>query len=349
MRKKILAAFDDPGGGLAVSTVLDELLKRENLDAEIFAGELSERFVRKERCMLLHSTIDTGFAREQFEKFKPDVLLTGTSGGNAEQMLRNVAFEKQLPSIVILDFWKDYGRRWLYASYPVEEMKDIVCVMDENTKREMQNEKFPEANLIVTGHPYLDRIFNHTKLKDTGVIKSDNHFLFLSQPFETIGVSDYEIHPAEVLVNALKKVGELKNEVVSLTVKLHPSEDLSEELADLVSMNKSDKFDIKFANDLKSVHELFELSDTVIGYNSVAMFEARAYGKRSISLNIAKMNDSLFKAMTAAGIEFADVNENDIVKKIISTSEPKIEKNLFSGGVNNCVGVILNELNLQKI
>ncbi|MBK6537757.1 MAG: hypothetical protein IPG09_08265 [Ignavibacteria bacterium] len=44
MRKKVLLAFDDPGGGLAVISVIEELIKIKELDLKIYSGRLSEKF-----------------------------------------------------------------------------------------------------------------------------------------------------------------------------------------------------------------------------------------------------------------------------------------------------------------
>ena len=49
MQKKVLMAFDDPGGGLAVSSLI-ESLQKEKIDIEIYTGKLSEKFLQKENC-----------------------------------------------------------------------------------------------------------------------------------------------------------------------------------------------------------------------------------------------------------------------------------------------------------
>lgn len=357
MQKKILLAFDDPGGGLAVSSLIDKL-KEQDLILKIFSGKLSRKFLKERKIKFdeTDSYISKEMAKEMIDEFNPDVLVTGTGGGNAEQELRNIAFERNISSIVVLDFWKDYPRRWFYATYNTDEMKDKVCVMDELTKREMIEENFPEKNLIVTGHPYLDFIFNYDRndlsddLKDSYDKKDKsniklNNFLYLSQPFNVIGIKDYNIHPLKILMEALKK---LDREKITLTIKLHPNEKKSDELINLVSLS-SDKLEIIFADEDSSLKKLMSECSTVIGYNTIAMFEARAFNKRTISLNVVRVKNSLTEVMNKAGIEIIQANENDILeclKKNKKESNVRLE-NIFQGGIENCVKVIFDEIHLN--
>ncbi len=122
-----MLAFDDPGGGLAVSSLIDKL-KEQDLILKIFSGKLSQKFLRERNIEFekTESFINKETAKGMIDEFMPDVLITGTSGGNAEQEMRNIAFERNISSIVVLDFWKDYSRRWFYATYNSDEMSDKV-------------------------------------------------------------------------------------------------------------------------------------------------------------------------------------------------------------------------------
>ncbi len=369
MQKKLLLAFDDPGGGLAVSSLISRLSTEGNIKLEIYSGKLSERFLEKDKINFnkLESHISMEEAEKIMDETSPDMIITGTGGGNAEQHIRNAANERNIKSVVILDFWKDYSRRWLYASYSIEEMKDIICVMDELTKEEMAEEKFPSQKIIVTGHPYLDKLFNHSCLPDetdeideidekpASVFKhfdTANNFLFLSQPLHIIGIKDYKVHPLKIVAEALKKVSEEKDAVLSLTIRLHPSEEKSTEIINLINSHNSHntvKLEIKFADRDKSLEELLIESGVVIGYNTIAMFEAVSMNKRTISLNIVPVRNSLSLAMRNAGIEIVNADENEIHRLIMNGNPNEINAShyTFQGGIENSVRVILNELNLN--
>ena len=352
MQIKVLIAFVDPGGGLAVSSLIDRLSEEKNLSMEIYSGKLSEKFLKETKIIYnkLLPEITQKEAMTIIDKVKPSVIVTGTSGGNAEQMLRNVAYERKIPSVVILDFWKDYSRRWLYASYPFEEMKDKICVMDEMTKKEMMSENFSEGNLIITGHPYLDKIFNfnNDKTYDNSKIPENiitHNYLFLSQPLQIIGIENYEVHPVKILTDALTRLSEIRKNKITLTIKLHPSEEMTNELFKLSNIHNRDTFEIIFADKTKSLPELINKSKAVIGYNTIAMFEARAAGKRTISLNFASVKDSLMKAMDEAGIEIISGATEEIFNCLNKETKSAVNNEIFKGGIENCMKVILEQLN----
>ncbi len=347
MQMRALLAFDDPGGGLVVSSLLKRLEKIKNINLEIYSGKFSERFLNQNGITFnsLNSNISIAEANIIMDNTLPDILITATSGGNAEQELRNVAFERNIKSVVILDFWKDYSRRWLYSSYPIWEMKEKVCVMDQLTKMEMIQEKFPEQNLFVTGHPYLENIFKKKQSLQNKDNSERNNFLFLSQPLEIIGIKDYKVHPVEILIKAIKKFGICTGKKSTLIIKLHPSEKLSEDLNNIVNSG-TQNLQIGLADELESLNNLIRDADIVIGYNTIAMFEARSLSKRTISLNVVPIKNSLTVAMESSGIEIVNLSENEIyecLKKEQSTRF-KNKVNVFEGAIENCLRVSLNEL-----
>jgi len=349
MRRKILLAFDDPGGGLAVSTLIDKLIERNYIDLEVYAGLLSEKFLAEKTIEFkkINSLISIEEAEEIINNVSPDILITGTSGGNAEQQLRNVAFNRNIKSVVIMDFWKDYGRRWLYASYQLETLKEKICVIDEMMKTEMIEEGFPKDNLIITGHPYLDKIFNYKINLENEDTSGKNNFLFLSQPLHTIGIKNYKIHPFKIFLDAIKELSEIREENILLTVKLHPLESLLSELRSLINEYNGEKLEVKFANEKTQLTELILKSKVVIGYNTIAMFEAKALNKRTISLNVVPVKKSLTKAMERAGIEIIDATKESIFDCLQKKSNSRLSSEVFKGGIENCVKIIFNELNLN--
>jgi len=348
MQKKILMAFDDPGGGLAVSSLI-ERLQHEEIDLEIYTGKLSEKFLEKEKTV--YNKIDSMITREDaaviIDIVQPDLLITGTGGGNAEQELRNAACKKNIKSIVILDFWKDYSRRWLYATYSLAEMKDKICVMDEFTKEEMTGENFPEENIIVTGHPYLDKLFNHSKNNSGQSNFRKNHILFLSQPLHIIGLKDYKIHPLKTFLESLKRLSSENNSEYTLKIKLHPSEEMSAEMEKLIKIYDSEYLRIKFADKSLSPDVLILESEIIAGYNTIAMFESRSMNRRTISLKVALMKNSLLIAMETAGIEIINAEEESIIECLKKSKSESYREGFFKGGIDNCVKLILSELNLN--
>ena len=81
---------------------------------------------------------------------------------------------------------------------------------------------------------------------------------------------------------------------------------------------------------------------TVIGYNSIALFEAASKGKRVFSLDIVPMNDSLKNAMAVAGIEI--VSPKKIAERL---SDKKANRKsgyqgLYSGATEKSINRIFS-------
>ncbi len=115
----------------------------------------------------------------------------------------------------------------------------------------------------------------------------------------------------------------------------------------IVGGYKDKNLKVEFSQKDRSLRDLLEESDAAIGYNSIALFEARAFNKRAISLKAGPMRKSLINAMNAAGIDMAEMNIESIsgcLNKDRETSVPK--DNLSKGGIENCVRVIKKELSL---
>ncbi|MEO8665770.1 MAG: hypothetical protein ABI462_09760 [Ignavibacteria bacterium] len=353
MRKKVLFVFDDPGGGLAVITLIERLSKEKDLELKVYAGKLNTEILKQKKIDFINieSMIKEGIAGKIFNDFNPDILISGTSGGNAEQELRNKAQEKSVKSVVILDFWKDYSRRWMYAAYEIEKLNDKVCVMDEETKKEMTEEKFNPARLIVTGNPYLDKLFNYDydecDVNDDNENMTENNFLFLSQPLNIIGIKDYKIHPLEILLQSLSEFSKKQNHKINLNIRLHPLEKDSDEMNKLISNYDRDNLSVQISANDESLKDQIRRSEAVIGFNTIAMFESRAMGRRTISLNVVPVKNSLINAMLSAGIEIVSLEKDELLNCLSKKYTDKKKRNIFAGGIENCARVVLNELNLN--
>ncbi len=338
MLLKILVAYDDPGGGLAVSSVVRRIAETRDADLSVYSGKPSLKFLKDTGFNINELKSDLTFeeASAIIEREVPDILLTATGGGSAEQQLRNVAHKRNISSFVVLDFWKHYARRWIYADYDIANMKDVVFVMDENAKIEMLSEGFPENQIVVTGHPYLEQLFS----EDNYVANSRagwNSCLFLSQPSDTIGLKDYKKHPVSDLIKELKKHSKSVGKELLLYVKLHPLETLSEELLKIVVDSDEIGVRVFLMGAEYHLNDLLKNCRTVIGYNSVALFEAASRGKRVFSLDIVPMNDSLKNAMTGAGIEI--VRPRKIAERLADKKANRKSgyQGLYSGATENCI------------
>jgi hypothetical protein len=341
----MLAAFDDPGGGLCAATVVNEIVRRDIADVVVYSGRLSKGFVSREisESYALASDLNYEDATKILEKESPDILFTSTGGGSAEQQLRNAARAMHIKSFVTLDFWKHYGRRWLYADHGIGEIKDLIFVMDKSTKEEMISEGFPEHQIVVTGHPYLDSIFNpDEEIKDR---KGNScKYLFLSQPSDTIGLGGYDVHPVAKVIAALNQTARNVRSAIELYVKLHPMEKNNDELMEIVSRESGPDVSVVLKSSEDDLNKLFEDCSTVMGYNSIALFEAAAKRKKVISLDVVPMNASLREAMSNAGIRFIQ-SDSEALAIAFSDDSTNIApvRDFHKGAIDKCISNIFSE------
>ncbi len=349
MRKKILAAFDDPGGGLAVMAVLKKIANEDKADVTVYAGDPGRKFVMNlfDDVKKLRSDLTRDEALNILDTERPDILLTATGGGKGEQELRNVADMKNLSSFVVLDFWKHYKRRWLYADYEIEQMKDFVFVPDENVRDEMIREGFPGDKIVASGQPYLDEIFNCDQNKLRNSPNSDS-YLFLSQPSETIGLKGYSVHPVEAVLRVLNELQKNKNSKVTLYLKLHPLEKITDELSEIINSVNDTGVEVIFKDSDDDIKELINDCMTVIGYNSIALFEAAARGRRVLSLDIVPMENSLRAAMKSAGIEIIMQDNLPEALSTASLARHSIAPGFHKGSIDNIIRRIFPDSQIQQ-
>ena len=351
MRKpKLLAAFDDPGGALAVMPVLKETVERGTADVTVYAGVHSMYLLddlKPVEKFMIKSDLGYEEACAILDLHDPDFLLTATGGGSGEQQLRNAARSKALRSYVIIDFWKHYSRRWLYANHPVESISDTILVMDESTKTDMMNEGFPVERIKVTGHPYLDKIFSSpARKKSTG---GDSEFLFLSQPSGTIELKNEDVHPVTIVAEAVERFLTQNNKRGKLIVKMHPLETESKELTDALRNIPKRNLKIETSADGQTVESVLAGSPTVIGYNSIALFEARASECKAISLDVVPMSEAMRKAMASAGIIFSKASNDDLLDALNAEVPPFDELAAqHKGATERCLDQIFSSLHQYK-
>ena len=247
------------------------------------------------------------------------------------------------------DFWANYALRWKGATYAVPQSPDRVCVMDELSKKEMIAEGFREESLTVTGQPYLEYLFK-AGAKEIYANSSTHSMrvLFLSQPFDIIQPKLGDKHPVEILEDVLNGHHQETREPVSLMIKLHPKEAMDARLAEIVSDLARKGLDVHLSDRFTSVAELIEDYDVVVGFTTIALFEARARGKRVLSLDLCECLPSLQNAMRQAGIAVVPCDSVELGRTIAHDCGVKeLPVPLYSGATEKIVKEI--QTMLEKV
>ncbi|MFY9987836.1 MAG: hypothetical protein WAK31_23965, partial [Chthoniobacterales bacterium] len=158
--RTIVAVAHDIGGAQAVYPVIPKLRRRRNLRVNVIAGGFAQKVFARFHAENIASDWSESTIDEYLEKNRPDLILSGTSWkSQLEQRFRNRARSRNIPSVVVIDFWSDHPRRWHHAAYRFEDGQDRVCVPDPETAEAMVNFGYSKELLYVTGHPHLERCF----------------------------------------------------------------------------------------------------------------------------------------------------------------------------------------------
>ena len=339
MKIRILAAINDPGGTLALLPLLRRLNQDEKYQLDIVAAGPGRDILSSGGLGFQResSNIDSGKAQDLFVGKKSQLLLTATSWqSNLEQQLRNQAANKGVASVVVLDFWNNYRLRFAGASYDLESIPDIICVPDANAAREMIADGFPANSIQISGQPFLEEIFAAGPQDING--ENRQNVLFLSQPSVVDGKTLSRFDDLQLVARALGRQMTGKRPV--LEIKLHPKEEVSSGLQEMVAELDNDSCHVRLLPLQTMLADSLLNTESVIGYYTMALFQARAMGKRTISVRGYELNHSLEQAMKKAGIINAALDESAISAALgLENSSPDI-KWFHQGAVENIMALI---------
>ena len=326
--------------------VLAELRKNSSYAISILAGEFGRPVLEEEGFDFqpIETNISLERAGEIFEQKRPDLLFSATSWkSNVEQQFRNAAYEQHIKSVVVFDYWSNPALRWKGAVYPLPEMRDIVCVMDEVYRDVMREQGFPKGALVVTGQPHLERLCSqriaHNSLKGL-----PRKFLFLSQPLDIIQPLT-KGHPLGVVIQSVSQYAQKLQDTCLLTIKLHPKDD-EQEIEKIIQEGKVDKnLKVNISPRLSSMSETVKAYEVVLGYRSMGLFEVKALGCPTLALDLVVIEEPLRLALKNFGIPIVAPKDIQNLEKVFSSwKDLDSFKNQHQGAIQKIVTVIKNQL-----
>tara|TARA_Y100001954_G_scaffold237898_1_gene303227 strand:- start:32302 stop:33246 length:945 start_codon:yes stop_codon:yes gene_type:complete len=268
---------------------------------EVHAGEWAANMLREKgiASVPMHKDLSPSEAESILSTVAPKVLLTGTSwGGNAEQVLRNAARRRGIPSVVVLDFWSNYSLRFRFADVSLQDMPDIICIMDEGARQEMIEEGFRPELLEISGQPHLEALTLDSARAQTS---QTDRFMFLSQPDLTNGKS---VHGRPLLSSLFEEIGRVaasRERRLQLLFKPHPKE-APPELPALRALCQSELVDVVLVAGSLPLVDVLEGVEVVAGGTTMGLFEARARGIGASAIVSSAVPASLQAALDDAGI-----------------------------------------------
>ena len=325
--RTIVAVAHDIGGAQAIYPVIAKLRRRPNLRVRVIAGGFAQKVFARFRA----ENATTDWSESEIDKYldrnQPDLLLSSTSWkSKLEQGFRNSARVRNIPSVVVIDFWSNYRLRWHDATYRFEDSQDRVCIMDQQTAAVMSSEGYPAALLHVTGQPHLERRFQSGFQRQPLERKRETHVLFLTISLVALGLKDDPVAPIQIVCQALHQWSITTKKNVLLTIRPHPHEKPEPDFLARVRAVAPSGVTIRIADRTQPILGQLKESDLVLGYITMGLFEARSLGKQAIAIQLADHPPELLSAMEDAGIDLVSFNPDRITALLGRSSRKRLDQ-----------------------
>jgi len=349
--KKIMIYSRDPGAANCVIPVFQCLSKFSKYKIELIGKDFAlkkylDSGLEAKNLSEIITNINYLSVKEFLKNKQYDLIFSGVGSDDlTDRLLWRAAKELSIPTIVILDQWLNYSKRFYFgaSNEKIDKSKmvvpNIICVMDDLAKKEMIKEGFDSKILRVTGQPYFELVLKRqtliTKqdkqniLNHLGIKNGSYKIFFVSEPIvefnkdsNYLGYDQFSI--LETLLNSLSLI--LKNDSklkVDLVIKFHPRNN-----PDIFS-----NFIIKYQNiprlkiildKISSPDLVLAIADLLVGMSSALLLEAAILGKPFFSLQVGLKCENPFM-----------LSRIGMAKTILTQDELVLSLNNFFGGKIN--------------
>jgi hypothetical protein len=274
---KVLAAAGDAGGARALLPVIHRLAESVDVECRAYGPAAEIWRTAGLRVASIEPVNVDGYDR----------VLLGTSARPAGWELEYVseAARSRVRAVSIVDSWGLHRERFTTPAGDLV-LPEAIAVWDEDMRRTLVAQGFPEHRLVVTGQPVLDELALPISadqrseirrvVRDRLGIGDKLTVLFVSQPISMLGLaSEHGFDERSVLrdlVDDLAAISALRKANVALLVKPHPRElprgyrvpPTSSPELDIIVIERSDI----------APREIVLCSDLVVGMNSILLLEA---------------------------------------------------------------------------
>jgi hypothetical protein len=304
--RTIVAVAHDIGGAQAVYPVIPALRKRANLRVDAIAGGFAQKVFARIKAENTARDWSNTEIDDYLDRTRPDLVLSGTSWKSClEQGFRNRARLRNIPSVVVIDFWSDHPRRWHDSDYRFEDGQDRVCVPDKETAESMVAYGYSRKLLYVTGQPHLERCFRRATFHDSNsAAKTEISVLFLTIALAALKLEQDPIAQIRVVCEALGRWSVTIKKPIILTIRPHPHESPAPDFLHRIREFTPSGVTVRMADRTKPILGQLKKSDLVLGHITMGLFEARSLGKQAIALEVTDHPSELVAAMENTGIAF---------------------------------------------
>jgi hypothetical protein len=213
-------------------------------------------------------------------------VLSGTSlSAELDGRLWAAADAAGIPSLALLDHWKNYAERFTVAA-PFDVLPTVIAVMDDIAERELVALGCPPDRVRVTGQPRFDALFGALSSEfgaqaraSLEIDASRQVFVFASQPRGAPYDEGGGFTQEEALTAFLDALEAVAPDALAV-VKLHPVEHVAP-IAAAVSARTGNEIRLQIDG---STLELAAVADVFCGMTSIVLLDAALLGVPSVSI-----------------------------------------------------------------
>lgn len=346
-KNKILLFARDPGGANVITALWKEMANAWNfivygkdvaLDRMCQAGIPAKDIQDEIKDFEKDSELVISQLESFLLKIGADGIITGTSADDPTEKYLWVAAKRcKIPSFAILDQWVNYGIR--FSKYDVSDLKtyeiekkheylpDKILVMDSYAKNKMLQEGIPEENIVITGQPHLELLYQEVRKIPATDNKNDLLIVYASEPIcKVYGENaDYWGYTERTIFNyfseTIESLLEKRNRKATIVIRPHPKEDVSY-WAELLRISGNINYKIDKETDSK---KLIRSADLIVGMSSMFLLESVLCGKKVMSVQIGLLKDNPF-VLDQMGVLESITTKEELQKALELFLDNKMEK-----------------------
>ncbi|MBR8010427.1 hypothetical protein KDX06_33655 [Burkholderia vietnamiensis] len=214
--------------------------------------------------------------RRQIRKFRPNVIVTGTSiFSYGEQQIWNIARALNIPSLALVDGWVKIRERFLSRNSRLVT-PDRFGVVDSDTKRLLAKTcNVNPSRIGIIGHPHLEEVsINLLRARSIRCRQNIPTIAFFSTPIEN-NEAEPGINTARSLLTALQSDKPLR-----ILFKPHPRENINpwrRWIEDAQLSGQLENIEVSLVSE-RSAFDILSHIDVAIGLPTSVLFEAAFSG-----------------------------------------------------------------------
>lgn len=303
---------NDAGATEYLAPLIQLRLTNININWNVFALNNSPASKIFKRLKIPFNTISK--VEELYESINPeitDIIMYGTGWQvNFSRIVKDICIKNKIKSIGLIDHWTLYKDRFYENSLP-----SFILIMDDNANKLAKNTFPKEVNVIQVKNYFLEQ----TKLLFvSNENKAYSSVVFISEPTSLIAKNNFQNQNAYGFTE-YSVVEELIEKFDNLTIRLHPSDDISK-YDYIITKNYSKKIIIIKPNE-EALIDTLSKSQLTIGFDGMALYISYILGINTIAympnsdrkLNIPIPKKYLIRDINDLNkVEFEKLNFDDL-------------------------------------